>query len=306
MSDNRTRSFLTPSSPGEPERPTVPAVEAFSEALAPPASVPGYELLGELGRGGMGVVYKARHLKLNRVVALKMILAGGHAGESDLFRFRSEAEAVARLQHPNIVQIYEVGEHEGRPFFSLEYVDGGSLADQLNGKPLPPEQAADLIEKLARAVHAAHQAGVIHRDLKPANVLLAACGLADPGPEGAKPQAASLNPKLTDFGLAKRLDVVTAPTQTGSILGTPSYMAPEQAQGKSRKIGPAADLYALGAILYEMLTGRPPFVAANQMETLYQVLHDEPVPLTRLQSKTPRDLETICLKCLEKEPRRQR
>jgi serine/threonine-protein kinase len=254
-----------------------------------PARVPGYEILSELGRGGMGVVYKARQVQLNRLVALKMILAGGHASAADLARFRREAEAVARLQHPHIVQIHEVGEAEGRPFFSLEYVAGGSLADKLDGTPLPPRQAAELIETLARAVQAAHERVIIHRDLKPANVLLTADG----------------TPKLTDFGLAKRLDQEKGQTQSGAIVGTPSYMAPEQARGGSKAIGPAADLYALGALLYELLTGRPPFRAATAMDTIFQVLTEEPVPPCQLQSKVPRDLQTIALKCLAKEPGRR-
>jgi len=245
-----------------------------------------YELLEELGRGGMGVVYKARQSKLNRLVALKMILAGEYAGEKELARFRSEGEAVARLQHPNIVQIFEVGEHGGHPYFSLEFVDGGSLAQKLDGTPLPPRPAARLVETLARAMHAAHQAGVIHRDLKPANVLLAVDG----------------TPKITDFGLAKKLDDAAGPTASNAIMGTPSYMAPEQAGGGSKEVGPAADVYALGAILYELLTGRPPFKAATPLDTVLQVVSDEPVPPRQLQPKTPRDLETICLKCLQKAP----
>ncbi len=211
--------------------------------------VPGYEPLGELGRGGMGVVYRARQTALGRVVALKMILSGAHAGADDLARFRTEAEAIARLQHPNIVQIYEVGEHDGLPFFSLEFCGGGSLDRSLAGKPLPPRDAALLVVTLARAMQAAHEKGVIHRDLKPANVLLAEDG----------------TPKITDFGLAKRLDAA-GQTVTGSVMGTPSYMAPEQAEGK-KAVGPAADVYALGAILYECLTGRPPFRAATALDT---------------------------------------
>jgi tRNA A-37 threonylcarbamoyl transferase component Bud32 len=270
-----------------------PQAPSESETLAPPApapafpgcdAVPGYEILRELGRGGMGVVYQARHTKLNRLVALKMILAGSHAGAADLARFQTEAEAIARLQHPNIVQVYEVGEHEGKPFFSLEFCGGGSLEKKLNGTPLPARKAAALVETLARAMQAAHEKGVIHRDLKPANVLLAEDG----------------TPKITDFGLAKKLDEA-GQTQSGAIIGTPSYMAPEQAGGKSGSIGPAADVYALGAILYECLTGRPPFKAATALDTIMQVVSDDPVPPRQLQTKTPRDLETICLKCLHKE-----
>ena len=248
-------------------------------------AVPGYELLGELGRGGMGVVYKALHLGLKRVVALKMILSGGHAGAAERERFRAEAEAVARLRHPNVVQIYEVGEHEGRSYLALDYVEGGSLAKHLVGRPLPAKEAAALVETVARTAHAAHQRGIIHRDLKPDNVLLT--------PDGT--------PKVTDFGLAKRLDG-TAQTSSGAVMGPPSYMAPEQAAGRSKEVGPAADVYSLGAILYRLLTGRPPFVAATTAETVLQVLHDEPLPPRRLQPRVPRDLETLCLKCLQKEP----
>jgi len=252
------------------------------------ASVPGYELLGELGRGGMGVVYKARHRALDRTVALKMILSGSHAGEGDLARFQTEAGAIARLQHPNIVQIHEVGEHEGKPFFSLEFCGGGSLEKKLHGTPLPAQEAAALVETLARAMQAAHEQHVIHRDLKPANVLLTEHG----------------TPKITDFGLAKKLDEASQ-TQSGAIMGTPSYMAPEQAGGKSADIGPAADVYALGAILYECLTGRPPFKAATALDTILQVVSDEPVAPSQLQTKMPRDVETICLKCLRKEPQQR-
>jgi len=248
--------------------------------------VAGYDILAVLGRGGMGVVYKARHLKLKRLVALKMIIAGGHAGRDQVARFLVEAEAVARLQHPNIVQIHEIGEQDGLPFFSLEYVDGGSLDKKLAGNPQDPRAAAALVQTLAQAMHAAHQAGVIHRDLKPANVLLARDG----------------TPKITDFGLAKQLDSAVGQTQSGAVMGTPSYMAPEQAGGKTKEIGPAVDVYALGAILYEMLTGRPPFKAATTLDTIMQVVADEPVPPSRLQPKVPRDLETICLKCLQKDP----
>jgi tetratricopeptide (TPR) repeat protein len=252
-------------------------------------AIPGYEILAEVGRGGMGVVYQARQTKLDRPVALKMILSGSLAGEAEVARFRTEAEAIARLSHPNIVQIYEVGEAEGRPFFSLEYLEGGSLADQLDGTPWPAQRAAALIETLARAMHVAHGRGVIHRDLKPANVLLSADG----------------TPKITDFGLAKRLDVPAGLTQSDAIVGTPSYMAPEQAGGKAKDVGPTADVYALGAVLYELQTGRPPFVAETPLETAMQVVSAEPVPPARLQPKVSRDLETICLKCLEKNPRRR-
>jgi len=248
----------------------------------------GYDILGELGRGGMGVVYKARQTHLNRLVAIKMILHGDYADASLRARFRSEAEAIARLQHPNIVQVHEVGEHQGKPFFSLEFCPGGSLRDKQKGTPLLPQEAARLVETLARAMQAAHDKNVIHRDLKPANVLLSEEG----------------TPKISDFGLAKKLDD-QGQTVSGAILGTPSYMAPEQAAGQTRELGPACDVYALGAILYECLTGRPPFRAATVMDTLHQVVHDEPVGPTALQPKIPKDLETICLKCLRKEPTRR-
>jgi tRNA A-37 threonylcarbamoyl transferase component Bud32 len=296
-----------PPAPAAPETATLPPLAAFTDA--PPASLPpgsqdpantgleaaavgsspdGYEILAELGRGGMGVVYKARQTRLRRTVALKMILGGGHAGAADLERFRTEAEAIARLQHPHIVQIYEVGEHDGLPYFSLEFCAGGSLEKKLAGTPLPARAVAALVEQLAHAMQAAHDKGVIHRDLKPANVLLAEDG----------------TPKITDFGLAKKLDEA-GQTQSGAIMGTPSYMAPEQAGGNSKSIGPAVDVYALGALLYELLTGQPPFKADTPMDTLLLVLEREPVPVRQLNPKATRDLETICLKCLEKEPRRR-
>jgi serine/threonine protein kinase/Flp pilus assembly protein TadD len=283
--------------------------------------VPGYEIVGELGRGGMGVVYQARQKGLNRLVALKVVLGGAHAGPEERARFRREAEAVACLQHPHIVQIHEIGEAGGIPFFSLELVDGGSLAERLNGTPLPPHRAAALVETLARAIHAAHQRGIIHRDLKPANILLqrkpeissAQSAIRNPQSEKKSTEPVSdfgfrisdFEPKITDFGLAKRLD--TSPRQTGSgaVMGTPSYMAPEQARGQGRDAGPPADVYALGALLYELLTGRPPFKGPTPVDTLLQVLSQEPVPARRLQPQVPRDLETVCLKCLHKDPRKR-
>jgi WD40 repeat protein len=250
----------------------------------PAPAPPGYEILSELGHGGMGVVYEARQINADRLVALKMIRHGEHAGSNELSRFRTEAEAIARLQHPHVVQVFEVGEHQGLPYFSLEFCPGGSLDKKLAGTPLPPREAAVLVEKLAQGVQAAHAARVLHRDLKPANVLLAADG----------------TPKVTDFGLAKKLDAqgVTLP---GVVMGTPSYMAPEQASGASHELGPAVDVYALGAILYECLTGRPPFRAATVLDTLRQVVSEEPVPPWQLNAQVPRDLETVCLKCLQKE-----
>jgi WD40 repeat protein len=271
------------------EDPRATSPEAPASAAMSLPEVPGYELLGELGRGGMGVVYRARHLRLNRLVALKMVLAGEHARPEDLLRFQAEAEAVAQLQHPHIVQVYEVSQHAGLPFFALEYLDGGSLAQKLQGSPLQAREAAQLVETLARAMQAAHERGIIHRDLKPANVLL--------DQEG--------RPKISDFGLAKRVQGGPGLTQTGAVLGTPSYMAPEQAAGHGKEVGAAADVYALGAILYELLTSRPPFKAATPLETVRQVLEEEPVSPRRLQPGLARDLETICLKCLAKDPHRR-
>jgi serine/threonine-protein kinase len=272
-------------------------------------SVAGYQILGVLGRGAMGVVYKAKQRGLQRIVALKMILAGGHASEHDIARFRSEAQAVAQLQHPNIVQVYEVGEQNGNPFFSLEYVEGGSLNKKINGEPQPIVPAAHLTMLLAEGMDAAHQKGVVHRDLKPGNVMLTlprVHGSASGGSVAASPSEVLYGtPKIADFGLAKRLEEESGNTRTGTILGTPSYMAPEQAEGSSKDVGPLADVYALGAILYELLTGRPPFRGDSMWETLNQVRNSEPVPPSQLNPKVPRDLETICLKCLQKEPQRR-
>jgi tetratricopeptide (TPR) repeat protein len=272
-------------------------------------AVPGYDIEGELGRGGMGVVYRAVQRALKRPVALKMILAGVHALPDERERFRREAEAIARLRHPNIVQIYEVGEEGGRPFLSLEFVDGGGLDRYTAGTPQPPREAAALVAVLARAMHVAHQAGIIHRDLKPANILLS---FSRETPASAEPPALAERsrldkavPKITDFGLAKRLDDEGAQTRTGAVLGTPSYMAPEQAAGRTGAIGPATDVFALAAILYDLLTGRPPFKGATPWDTLEQVRTWEPLPPGQLQPKVPRDLNTICLKGLRKEPRQR-
>ena len=277
-------------------------------------AVPGYDILEELGRGGMGVVYKARHRRLRRLVALKMVLAGAHVGQAGLARFRAEAEAVAKLVHPNIVQIFETGEHEGRPFFSLEFVEGGSLDQRINKSPTNPRGAAQFVETLARTMDVAHQRGIVHRDLKPANILLASVSSQSSMTRHRETDTSSLPedhwsrtmvPKIADFGLAKRTDDDSSQTATGAILGTPSYMAPEQAGGKNREIGPAVDIYALGAILYEMLVGRPPFKAGNPIDTVRQVIEQEPVPPRQLEPRVPYDLETICLKCLEKDPARR-
>jgi serine/threonine protein kinase len=258
----------------------------------PPRDVPGYEILEELGRGGMGVVYKARHLRLGRVVALKTITTGRFAGPTERARFQVEARSVARLQHPHIVQVYEVGEQEGCPYVTLEFVDGGNLERRLADRPFAADEAARLIQTLARAIHAVHRLGIVHRDLKPANVLLTADGV----------------PKIGDFGLAKLLGdepdavVATTLTRTGAVLGTPGYMAPEQAAGQVRAIGPATDIHALGVVFYELLTGHRPFRGPSLMETLDQIRNQEPTPPRALRPGLPRDLETICLKCLKKGP----
>ncbi|MGO9921245.1 MAG: protein kinase domain-containing protein, partial [Isosphaeraceae bacterium] len=270
----------------DPERTLPPPAKAGADAKL---HIAGYQILEVLGIGGMGIVYKARHERLDRFVALKMIRAGLSARPEDVARFESEAKAVAAIEHSNIVKIFEIGEHDGLPYFSLEYLSGGSLAQKIGGKPQPVDEAARIVEVLARAMYVAHENKVIHRDLKPGNVLFAADGTL----------------KISDFGLVKRLESDSGQTRSGSILGTPSYMAPEQARGENQAVGPAADQYALGAILYELLTGRPPFQGTSALDTLDMVRTREPVPPSQLQPKTPRDLETICLKCLEKEvPRR--
>jgi serine/threonine protein kinase len=239
----------------------------------------------------MGIVYLAHQPKLGRTVALKMVLAGAHSSSSTLDRFLAEAKAVAHLQHPNIVQIFEIGEHDRLPFFSLEFVDGQALDDKLRGNPLPPQESAQLLVTICRAMQYAHDNGVLHRDLKPANILLTKSGV----------------PKVTDFGLAKRLEdeAESGTTREGTIMGTPSYMSPEQAQGAIAKLGPATDQYSLGAMLYEFLTGRPPFVSPKPFETIMQVIKNEPLAPRELQPKVPLDLETICLKTLSKEPEKR-
>jgi serine/threonine-protein kinase len=283
-------------------RPELPAegVAEWVGLLAPPREpdeigrLGPYGILRLLGSGGMGAVFAARQAHPRRVVALKVLQVGPRAGRQQLARFHGETEVIARLQHPNIVQVYEVGEHEGLPYFTMEHIAGGSLAGRLAAAPMPARDAAELAQTLARAVHFAHGKGFVHRDLKPANVLLADGG----------------TPKIADFGLAKQLGgdaggpASPYRTESGAILGTPAYMAPEQAAG-GKDVGPAADVYALGAILYECLTGRPPFRAPTVLETLEQVRTEEPVPISRLQPKTPRDLQTICLKCLAKDPARR-
>jgi eukaryotic-like serine/threonine-protein kinase len=249
----------------------------------------GYEVECVLGQGGMGVVYKARHLKLNRAVAIKMLPGGTYAGPHELARFLGEAKAVAGLRHANIVQVHDVGDVEGWPYFTMEFLEGGNLAQEIAGQPQPGRQASEIVAALAGAIQVAHQNGIIHRDLKPANILLTADG----------------TPKISDFGLARRFENNEHLTFSGTRMGTPSYMAPEQALGKRGLIGPAVDIYSLGAVLYEMLTGRPPFRAETARDTERQLLTEEAVPPRRLNAAIPRDLETICLKCLEKNPQRR-
>lgn len=269
-----------------------------------------YELLSEIDRGGMGIVYRARHRRLPRTVALKMIQADARIDTEQRSRFRFEYETLAQLNHPNVIQIFDVGDREGQPYFTMELADGGSLAKRINGKPQPPRDAAELVTKLAEAVETTHRRGILHRDLKPANVLL----FLPPNVASAPTTLNDWIPKLTDFGLAKfdpersgsrQGSSAWGQTRSGVILGTPSYMAPEQAQGKVHAMTPATDVYALGAILYELLTGRPPFLGDSGVATLQQVLIADPVPPRRLQPTVPRDLETICLRCLQKDPARR-
>jgi len=277
--------------------PTAPRLDSSPEAGATAAGqrIGDYEVIRELGRGGMGVVYQARHVTLNRVVALKMILGGQFAADDDRERFKAEARAAAALDHSGIVSIYEIDQWLGQPFFAMPLVEGPSLAEMIQPGPLSPQLATRLIRKIVAAVAYAHDHGVIHRDLKPANILLA----------GATENRASLEscePKITDFGLAKRLDGESQLTASGQLLGTPLYMSPEQAAGRIREVGPAADIYSLGAILYVMLTGQPPFWSDNPVEVILQVLESDP-PLPRsIRPEIPRELEWICLKCLEKKP----
>jgi serine/threonine-protein kinase len=256
----------------------------------PPTLFGGCEVLEELGRGGMGVVYRARQPGLGRVVALKRLLRGDAAGPQDVARFRAEAEAAARLDHPHIVPVYTVDAHAGEPFFLMKFIAGTTLAKRLAEGPMPAQEAAELLAQVSRAVHYAHQHGVLHRDLKPSNILIDSEG----------------RPHVSDFGLAKQLGAGASLTQTGAIIGTPSYMAPEQAQPRpgdpARAIGPASDVYSLGAILYHMLTGRPPFQAASPLDTILLVLEQDPLPPRALNPKAPPDLEMVTLRCLQKAP----
>ncbi len=264
-------------------------IENGAESLP---EIAGYEVLALIGEGGMGSVYRARQPRLQRTVAIKTIRAGRQARADQLERFRAEAEAVARLRHPNIIQIYEVGTWQGQPYFSMEFVAEGNLAQRLARGLIPPREAAEMVRALAGAMHHAHSCGVVHRDLKPANILL------------RQPVGGVLEPLVSDFGLAKLLDE-EGTTRTGAVLGTPQYLAPEQAEGKAQEIGPATDVHALGVILYEMLAGRPPYLGANTLEILEQVRGTDPLPPSRAQPRIPTELEVICLKCLAKEPSRR-
>jgi len=293
--------------------PTIAYAPHPAEPAAPPRAFGDFEIVGELGRGGMGVVYKARQKSLDRTVALKMIREAHLASPEDAARFRTEAAATARLKHPNIVTVYEVGTVGGQAYLCMEYVDGPTLAQRVAADgPLPPREAARLVAVIARAVQQAHAEGILHRDLKPSNVLLAGYGIRDSGfREEGRAGLSSLNPesripnppqpKVADFGLAKRLDSGGTLTRTGAIVGTPAYMSPEQAGGR-KDLTAAADVYSLGAILYELLTGRPPFQAAHPVDTLLLVLEQEPVPPRDLNPTVDRELELVCLKCLQKPP----
>jgi serine/threonine protein kinase len=292
------------------------APEAAAAAADRPSlpRVPGYEVLREIDRGGMGVVFLARQDSLGRTVALKMMRAAALAGPEDVARFRKEAEAVARLEHPHIVRVYDFGTHEGLPFFTMEFVDGGSLKDLLARGTPDPRGAAALVAALARAVQHAHDRGVVHRDLKPANVLLQmGSGEWGLGSEREPPGASSFPtphshlpiPKIADFGLAKRLDAGAPSTATGAVMGTAPYMAPEQAGGRSREVGPHTDVWALGAVLYELLTGHPPFEGVGTLETLLQVVSQDPIPPSQRRPGVPQALEAVCLHCLEKDPARR-
>jgi tRNA A-37 threonylcarbamoyl transferase component Bud32 len=261
--------------------------KSVAASAACPRRFGDYELLSEVARGGMGVVYKARQLRLNRTVAIKMILTGQLASGEEVRRFFCEAEAAAAMQHPHIVAIHEVGEHEGQHFFSMDFVEGQNLAEMIRESPLSAERAARYVQAIGLAIQYAHEQGKLHRDLKPSNIII------DPQNQV----------RVTDFGLARSIECSSELTGTGQVLGTPSYMPPEQAAGRSGAIGPASDVYSLGAILYELLTGRPPFRAENALDTLMQVLEADPAPPKLLNPTIPDDLQTICLKCLEKDPR---
>ena len=282
------------SNTGDPDSETLPPEDAGagSEHHPPGTKIRyfgDYELLEEIARGGMGVVYKARQVSLNRTVALKMILAGQLASEDDVKRFHTEAEAAANLQHGNIVAIHEIGQHDGQHYFAMDYVAGESLAGVVRESPIAARKAAGYVKAIADAIHYAHGQGTLHRDLKPSNVLIDSSDAV----------------RITDFGLAKRIEGGSELTGTGQVLGTPSYMPPEQAGARRGQVGPKSDIYSIGAILYELLTGRPPFKAETPIDTLMQVLEAQPAAPRLLNPTIPRDLETICLKCLEKPPERR-
>jgi eukaryotic-like serine/threonine-protein kinase len=294
-----------PSPPSTTETQSITGATSAAGGAETVPAVAGYEVGRLLGRGGMGVVYEAVQVRAGRRVALKLLRGGAGAEAEERDRFRREVEAAAGLRHPGIVQVHEVGDHDGVPWFSMELCESGCLADYLRGGPLLPADAAALVEGLARAMHHAHQAGIIHRDLKPANILFSPTGAATAAvPDEVRPALSSLAAKVADFGLARKRDT-GGHTQTGVVVGTPPYMAPEQASGRNSELGPACDTYALGAILYECLTGRPPFQAATALDTILLVISEEPVSPRRLNAKVPRDLETVCLKCLQKEPRKR-
>lgn len=280
---------------------------ARQSRVPPELSIDGYEVLEEIGRGGMGVVYRATHLALNRPVALKVILAGEHSTEAARTRFRREAETIARLRHPGIVQIYEIGEHAGRPYVALELVEGVSLRQAIGGQPQDIRWSAEVVMKLARIVEYAHQEGVIHRDLKPENVLLSSIARNRVPPindlRPLEQPTTSRDPKVTDFGLAKEINATSDLTKSGTVAGTLPYMAPEQVGRQTTEVGPRSDIYALGVILYELLTGRKPFPSGEVLGLLTTILSDDPLPPRTLRADVPRDLETICLKCLRKDPR---
>src|SRR6516164_853780 len=273
---------------------SAPPERRGSGAAAEPSPAAGlrfgdYLLEEEIAHGGMGVVYRARELSLSRTVAVKLLLLGRYSSADSIERFRREAEAVAALRHPNIVAIHEIGEQNGQQFFSMDYVDGRSLAEMLRLGPFEPRRSAEVVRDIAQAIHYAHEQGVLHRDLKPSNVLLDEFGQV----------------RITDFGLAKRLDGSSDLTVTGQVVGTPNYLSPEQAAGKHAALGPASDVYSIGALMYELITGRPPFLANSLQETLLRIQNNQPVSPRALNPALHRDLETICLKCLGKEPERR-
>src|SRR6516225_8372250 len=281
------RCMMQSSASAQPER-------RGSRAAAESSSVAGlrfadYLLEQEIAHGGTGVVYRARQLSLGRTVAVKLLLLGRYSSAESVERFRREARSVAALRHPNIVAIHEIGEHEGQQFFSMDYVEGQNLAEAVRAGPLDPRRSAEIVRAIAQAIHFAHEHGVLHRDLKPSNVLLDEFEQV----------------RITDFGLAKRLDGSSDLTVTGQVVGTPNYLSPEQAAGEHAALGPASDVYSIGALMYELLTGRPPFLSNSLQETLSRIQNNEPVSPRALNPALHRDLETICLKCLQKEPERR-